>query len=233
MNEARALNQATVRVEGLRKHFYHKGKTLEILRGLDLEIPPGQCLAITGESGTGKSTFLHVLGTIDQPTAGRVLYDDRDVFRLDEAELSAFRNRTIGFVFQFHYLIPELTAEENVALPALIAGTARPEASRRAGALLDRVGLASRATHRPTELSGGEQQRVAIARALVNTPAVVLADEPTGNLDERTADEVHCLLLELNRETGVSFVVTTHNPRLAQTMDRILRLHEGQFEAVK
>jgi lipoprotein-releasing system ATP-binding protein len=233
MSEAAVMNKVTVRVEGLRKHFYHKGKTLEILRGLDLEIPPGQCLAITGESGTGKSTFLHVLGTIDQPTAGRVLYDGRDVFRLGEDELSAFRNRTIGFVFQFHYLIPELTAEENVALPALIAGAPRADAVRRAEALLDRVGLSPRRTHRPTELSGGEQQRVAIARALVNTPAVVLADEPTGNLDERTAHEVHCLLLELNRETGVSFVVTTHNPNLASTMDRILRLHEGNFEVVK
>lgn len=223
----------TVRVEGLRKHFYHKGKTLEILRGLDLVLEPGQCLAITGESGTGKSTFLHVLGTIDQPTAGRVLYNDRDVFRLGEDELSAFRNRLVGFVFQFHYLIPELTAEENVALPALIAGDSRTVATGKARALLTRVGLEPRATHRPTELSGGEQQRVAIARALVNQPAVVLADEPTGNLDEGTADEVHCLLLELNRETGVSFVVTTHNPRLAATMDRILRLHEGQFEVVK
>jgi lipoprotein-releasing system ATP-binding protein len=223
----------TVRVEGLRKHFYHKGKTLEILRGLDLVLEPGQCLAITGESGTGKSTFLHVLGTIDQPTAGRVLYNDRDVFRLGEDELSAFRNRLVGFVFQFHYLIPELTAEENVALPALIAGDSRTVATGKARALLARVGLEPRSTHRPTELSGGEQQRVAIARALVNKPAVVLADEPTGNLDEGTADEVHCLLLELNRETGVSFVVTTHNPRLAATMDRILRLHEGQFEVVK
>jgi len=226
-------NPITVRVEGLRKHFYHKGKTLEILRGLDLVLAPGQTLGITGESGTGKSTFLHVLGTIDQPTAGRVFYDDRDVFRLNEEELSSFRNQLIGFVFQFHYLIPELTAEENVALPCLIGGATRAAATHKARALLERVGLDRRRTHRPTELSGGEQQRVAIARALVNSPAVVLADEPTGNLDEGTADEVHCLLLELNRETGVSFVVTTHNPRLAATMDRILRLHEGQFEVVK
>jgi lipoprotein-releasing system ATP-binding protein len=222
-----------IRVQALSKSFYHKGKTLEVLRGLDLEIEPGALVAVTGESGTGKSTFLHVLGTIDQPTGGNVFYGDRDVFRLDERELSAFRNRTIGFVFQFHYLINELTALENVALPALIAGVPLARAEALAAALLERVGLAQRATHRPTELSGGEQQRVAIARALVNAPAVVLADEPTGNLDERTADEVHSLLLELNRETGITFVISTHNPGLAQRMTRVLRLHAGLFEVVK
>lgn len=221
---------AHIRVEGLHKHYYHEGSSLEVLCGLDLEIAPGESLAITGESGTGKSTFLHVLGTIDQPTRGRVLYDGVDIFAQGEEALSHFRNRSIGFVFQFHYLINELSAEENVALPVMIAGGRRQVAHERAEELLVRVGLKDRQRHRPTELSGGEQQRVAIARALANRPGVILTDEPTGNLDERTANDVHSLLLNLNRDLGVSFVVTTHNLQLAQTMDRHLRLHGGRFE---
>ena len=221
-----------MRVEALRKAFYHKGRTLEVLRGVDLTVAPGERVAIIGASGSGKSTFLQVVGTIDQPSAGRVLYEGRDIFRMTEEELSRFRNREIGFIFQFHYLINELTAEENVALPALIAGARDQQARDRARELLARVGLSDRGSHRPTELSGGEQQRVAIARALMNRPRIVLADEPTGNLDEHTAEDVNSLLLELNRETRVAFLVTTHNRALADKMDRVLRLHEGIFEEV-
>jgi lipoprotein-releasing system ATP-binding protein len=221
-----------MRVEALHKAFYHKGRTLEVLRGVDLSVAPGERVAIIGTSGSGKSTFLQVVGTIDQPSAGRVLFEGRDIFRMTEEELSRFRNREIGFIFQFHYLINELTAEENVALPALIAGARDQHARERACELLARVGLSDRGSHRPTELSGGEQQRVAIARALVNRPRIVLADEPTGNLDEHTAEDVNSLLLELNRETRVAFLVTTHNRALADKMDRILRLHEGIFEEV-
>jgi lipoprotein-releasing system ATP-binding protein len=230
MTKEQRPHAARIHVEGLHKHYYHEGRSLEVLRGLTLDIAPGESVAITGESGTGKSTFLHVLGTIDQPTEGRVFYDDQDIFALGEEALSAFRNRSIGFVFQFHYLINELTAEENVALPVMIGGGGRRLAQARAEELLERVGLQDRRRHRPTELSGGEQQRVAIARALANRPGVLLTDEPTGNLDERTANDVHSLLLNLNREMGVSFVVTTHNLQLAETMDRHLRLHEGNFE---
>src|SRR5262249_23003814 len=189
-------------------------------------------LAVLGSSGVGKSTFLHVLGTLDTPTAGAILYDGSEVTRMTAAGLADFRNRTIGFVFQFHHLLPEFTAEENCAMPALIAGVPRAEALLRATRLLERVGLGRRLTHRPGELSGGEQQRVALARALIMDPRVLLADEPTGNLDTHTGEEIHRLLVELNRERGMTMLVVTHNTDLASRMPRRVRMVDGLLEDV-
>jgi lipoprotein-releasing system ATP-binding protein len=186
-------------------------------------------VAVLGSSGVGKSTLLHVLGTLDQPSAGVIQYDGNDVTRMSSPVLADFRNRTIGFVFQFHHLLPEFTAKENCAMPALIAGTQREDALKRARALLDRVGLQHRLLHRPGELSGGEQQRVALARALIMEPRVLLADEPTGNLDTHTAEEIHALTVELNRERGMTMVVVTHNADLASRMPRRLRMVDGQI----
>jgi lipoprotein-releasing system ATP-binding protein len=184
-------------------------------------------ISIVGKSGVGKSTFLHIAGTLDRPTSGTVRYWGRDVLALNESDLAAFRNRNIGFVFQFHHLLPELTALENVMVPALIARTPSARAEARAADLLGQVGLSHRATHRPGELSGGEQQRVAVARSLVMNPHVVFADEPTGNLDEKTSEDVHDLLFRLNRELGLAFVIATHNFALARSMPRRLLMTQG------
>src|SRR5690348_5675356 len=189
---------ARVEIRGLRKTFEHGGRLIEVLKGIDLAVEPGEMVAVVGASGVGKSTFLHVLGTLDAPTAGAILFDGQDVTKLPAPRLADFRNRSIGFVFQFHHLLPEFTAAENAAMPAMIAGLGRIESLRRATHLLARVGLQHRLTHRPGELSGGEQQRVALARALILEPRLLLADEPTGNLDTGTGEEMHALFVELN-----------------------------------
>jgi lipoprotein-releasing system ATP-binding protein len=218
---------ARVEIKQLRKSYDHGGRQIEVLRGIDLMIGAGEMVAVVGSSGAGKSTLLHVLGTLDQPSSGAVHFDGRDVTRMAPAALADFRNHTIGFVFQFHHLLPEFTALENCAMPALIAGCSHTEATARANRLLARVGLGHRLTHRPGELSGGEQQRVALARALVMGPRVLLADEPTGNLDTATGEEMHRLVVELNREEGMTLVVVTHNPDFASRLPRRVRMVDG------
>ncbi|HET6922706.1 MAG TPA: ABC transporter ATP-binding protein [Anaeromyxobacteraceae bacterium] len=204
-------------------------RRVEVLRGIDLDIQAGELLALTGPSGAGKSTFLHVVGTLDAPTAGEVRFEGRDVFARDEEALARFRNQTVGFVFQSHHLLPEFTALENVMMPALIRRVARAEARRRAEEVLGLVGLTERLEHKPGELSGGEQQRVALARALCLEPRLLLADEPTGNLDPQTAEGIHALLSELNRRLGLTAVVVTHNERLAAALPRRVRLLAGRL----
>jgi lipoprotein-releasing system ATP-binding protein len=200
-----------------------------VLEGATLEVVPREMVAIVGASGVGKSTLLHVLGSLDRPESGRVLVAGQDVFALDEDRLREFRNRTLGFVFQFHHLLPEFTALENVMMPMLIARRPLAEARRDARALLDEMGLGARADHRPGAMSGGEQQRVAVARALVQSPRALLGDEPSGNLDQETGERLHALLRRLNQEKGITVVVVTHNERLAAACDRVLRLEEGRL----
>lgn len=216
-----------LRAQELEKHYPSGGGILEVLRGATLDVSRGEVVAVVGESGTGKSTLLHLLGALDRPTAGTVQFDGEDVFRMDDEALARFRNRAIGFVFQFHHLLPEFTALENVAMPALIRGRRLTDARPRAMELLRTLGLDARAEHRPAALSGGEQQRVAVARALMNEPGLVLADEPTGNLDARTAERLHREIVRLARELGQTFVIATHNPDLAEMADRVLRLEQG------
>lgn len=213
----------------LAKSYTTGAGRLDVLRGVSFDIHAGEVVAITGESGTGKSTLLHLLGALDRPDAGTVTYDGEAVFSKSDEALAAFRNRSVGFVFQFHHLLPEFTALENVAMPALIGGRSLKAAAPRAKDLLALLGLADRAEHFPAQLSGGEQQRVAVARALVNEPGLVLADEPTGNLDTKTAATLHDELVRLSRETGQGFVVVTHNPTLAALADRVLHLEAGQL----
>ena len=218
--------------EGLVKRYPTADGTLEVLSGLDLTVRPGEMVAVVGESGTGKSTLLHLLGALDRPTEGAVRYRGEDVFAQPDEALAAFRNRAIGFVFQFHHLLPEFTALENVAMPALIAGEPLDAARPRAAELLALLGLAARAEHRPSQLSGGEQQRVAVARALMNRPGLVLADEPTGNLDTRTADVLHDEIRRLASTQEQAFVIVTHNPALAALADRVLELRDGRLHDV-
>ncbi len=215
-------------IKQLEKTYFDTGQKVEVLKGLDLEVAQGETVAIVGASGVGKSTLLHILGTLDRPTAGRVMVGGQDIFQMDEPGLAAFRNRHIGFVFQFHHLLPEFTALENVMMPALIARQDRGEARRRALDLLEEVGLAQREKHRVGELSGGEAQRVAVARALVLEPRLLLADEPTGNLDERTGEKVHQLLVRLNQKKGLTTLVATHNERLAGALQKRVRLADGK-----
>lgn len=203
--------------------------TLTVLDGIDLEIKKGEMLAIVGASGVGKSTFLHIVGGLDHPTSGQVLYAGTDIFKMDSDRIARFRNEHVGFVFQFHHLLPEFSALENVMMPALIRGLDRETASRTATAVLSDVGLSGRIQHRPGELSGGEQQRVAVARALMLRPGAVLADEPTGNLDSHTGEAVHELLKKINREKGITFIIVTHNDKLAVRADRVLRMVEGRM----
>lgn len=228
-DEARGVR---VEVRELHRRFVKGGQTIEVLRGLSLELAPGEMVAVLGQSGSGKSTLLQVLGTLDRPSAGRVLFDGEDVFQRGATALDALRNRRIGFIFQFHHLLPDQTALKNVMIPARIGGVPVAEAERRARELLDRVGLGARLHHRPGELSGGEQQRVAIARALVRSPDLLLADEPTGNLDPATAAGVFELLVELNASAGSTMVVVTHSLELAARFPRRLRIQGGVLHEV-
>lgn len=215
--------------QALCKRYRQGDGELTILDNIELVVKKGEMLAIVGPSGAGKTTLLHMLGGLDLPSSGRVLINDRDIAALNDRDRSRLRNAELGFVYQFHHLLAEFSAVENAAMPLLVAGRKRREAMAEATSLLERVGLGSRLSHRPAQLSGGERQRVAIARALVNRPACVLLDEPTGNLDGDTAESVHALLAELNRESATSFLIVTHDLQLAQRMDRILELRAGQL----
>ena len=215
-----------IRLEGITKSF----GTLQVLKGIDLAIEKGEVVSIVGPSGAGKTTLLQIMGTLDAPDSGRVLIGDTDVLALKEKQLSAFRNRHIGFVFQFHQLLPEFTALENVMIPAFIAGRGRSDAQREAAALLALMGLSERAEHKPNELSGGEKQRVAVARALVNHPDVVLADEPSGSLDSHNKAELHQLFFDLRDKLGQTFVIVTHDESLASLTDRTIHMRDGIIE---
>jgi len=219
-----------VEAVSLSKQYGEGEHAIHVLSELDLALRPQECVAIVGESGVGKSTLLHILGMLDQPNTGQVLLDGQDLFALPEPERAVLRNREIGFIFQFHHLLPDFTALENVTMPGLISELSWKEARTRAEAILTQVGLSDRLTHRPGELSGGEQQRVAVARALVMKPRLILADEPTGNLDPVTGDTILRLLLNLNQQLGVTMAVVTHSEKLAAAMDRTLRLINGKLK---
>lgn len=226
------MSDFLLRASRLGKRYGEREHAVRVLEGLDLAVLPAERVAVIGESGVGKSTLLHVLGTLDRPSAGHVELAGRDLFSLPAKELAVVRNREIGFVFQLHHLLPDFSALENVMLPGLIARYRTEQARTLAADMLERVGLSERLRHRPGELSGGEQQRVAVARALVLGPRLVLADEPTGNLDPQTGDSVLRLLLDLNRDLGVAMIVATHSEKLATAMDRTLRLKDGNLAAL-
>lgn len=217
-----------IQTRNLNKSFPRPGGDLHVLKDISFDLMKGEMTAVMGPSGAGKSTLLHILGSIDRPTSGEVLYQGRDIFGLGSDALSEFRNRRIGFVFQFHHLLPEFNTLENTIMPALIAGWGRRESVRRATELLEEVGLSDRVLHRPGELSGGEQQRVAVARALILGPELVLADEPTGNLDTRTGDELFRLMTDLNRK-GITFLIVTHNESLAALCGRLIEMKDGRI----
>jgi len=223
------MHQPVIECTGLGKVYQEGRLRTPVFSGIEFAVQPGETVAIVGASGAGKSTLLHLLGGLDTPSAGEVKVAGQSMSRLSDSDRGRLRNRSLGFVYQFHHLLAEFTAQENVMMPLMIGGVSRADAARRAAELLARVGLAERLEHKPGELSGGERQRCAVARALVNRPACVLADEPTGNLDERTAANVYAMMLELNREIATSFVVVTHDRDLARRMDRTLELHEGKL----
>lgn len=227
------MQGAKIRVDNLHKTFALGARSVSVLHGVTLCIEAGERVAVLGASGAGKSTLLHLLGGLDAPTSGKVWIDGQDLYQMSPAALARFRNGRVGFVFQFHHLLPEFTALENVAIPARIAGASADEARQRAQALLDRVGVQHRLDHLPSELSGGEQQRVAIARALVQRPALLLADEPTGNLDTQTGASIHRLLDELNQEMGMTLVVVTHNEHFAMHLPRKLWMQDGLLQPHK
>ena len=224
---------AWVSARNLSKIYHLGGGEVHALRGVNLDIRRGEMVALVGASGVGKSTLLHILGGLDRPTAGEVLFQGERLFARSDHELALFRNQSLGFVFQFHHLLPEFSALENVMMPGLLGGEARRAVERRARELIERVGLGGRWKHRPAELSGGEQQRVALARALVNRPALVMADEPTGNLDSATAEAMFGLLREVNRTGRQTFLVATHNSSLAERMDRVVVMADGQVAAAR
>ena len=228
MNE----NNVLVRIKDARKVFSRGGERIDVLQGVDADFQIGETVAIVGPSGIGKSTLLHILGTLDRPDSGALMFQGENVLHYDDMKLAEVRNRTVGFVFQFHHLLPEFSALENAMMPALINGFNKPEAGKTAEEILVRVGLQDRLHHRVGKLSGGEQQRVALARALVLKPAILLADEPTGNLDQMNSDQVHQLLMELNRELMMTLVVVTHNMELASYMSRCVTIVEGRLQDV-
>lgn len=232
MNRPRTDGMPPLECRGLVKKFHEGGLVLEVLKGIDLTVRAGETLAIIGESGAGKTTLLQLLGGLDRPTAGEVWVSGKDLATLDNTERGQVRNESLGYVYQFHHLLPEFSAVENVAMPLLLRRLSMREVRAKSVSLLERVGLGARLTHRPGKLSGGERQRVAVARALVTEPAVVLADEPTGNLDHKTGDRVLELLLELNSETGASLVVVTHSDEIAGKMGRVLELDDGYLQTV-
>lgn len=219
-----------IEARDIKKSFFTPAGELKILKGVDLSVAQGEVIGIVGASGVGKSTFLYVLGTLDRPTSGQILYEDTDVFSMDNGSLASFRNKTIGFVFQFHHLLPEFSALENVMMPGLIASGESAEIRSRAETLLSELGVYERKDHRPGALSGGEQQRVAVARSLILNPKMVLADEPTGNLDSATGGELFELLLRLNSERGITFVIVTHNEALSKRCNRVMRMVDGRLE---
>lgn len=223
-------HQPLVQIHGLWKSFQHMGKTLEVLADINLTIHQGELLSIVGPSGAGKSTLLHCMGTLDLPTKGSIVLAGEELTKMSGSRLAKVRNREIGFVFQFHHLLPEFDALENVMLPGLISGKKRKDMEGRAKKLLEEVGVAHRSSHRPGEMSGGEQQRVAVARALVLEPKLLLADEPTGNLDSNTGEAVHDLFFDINREHNTTIVVVTHNPGFAESMPRVVRMKDGTVE---
>jgi len=224
------LSDDDIVLEGIdiHKSFQTGAETLHVLKGIDIRIRRGEIVSVVGASGVGKSTLLHILGALDRPTKGKVRLDSTDVFALGDKKLAHFRNKTIGFVFQFHHLLPEFSALENVMMPRLIAGEEMGSIKEKAEQILSEVGLADRAHHKPGELSGGEQQRVAVARALINEPQIVIADEPSGNLDRATGEELHDLISALNQKKGQTFIIATHNHLLAQRAHRIITLVEGK-----
>ncbi len=226
------MNDAVIRARGVKKVYVQGDTELHVLRGIDLDIAPGECVAILGASGVGKSTLLHILGGLDKPTDGQVFVVGTDMAAGDERSRARIRNRHLGFVYQFHHLLPEFTALENVAMPLMIGGASAAKAARESSELLGRVGLGERLHHKPGELSGGERQRAAVARALINRPACILGDEPTGNLDERNAAQVYDMMLELNREFRTSLVLVTHDPQLAARMDRRLEMTGGLLQPI-
>jgi lipoprotein-releasing system ATP-binding protein len=221
---------ALVIVRDVRKSFQHMGRTLDVLRGIDVEIGAGEIVGVVGQSGAGKSTFLHIIGTLDVPTSGSIQLNGEELTNMSSSRLAEVRNRTIGFVFQFHHLLPEFNALENVMMPGIIQGCSKRAMEPKAMALLEEVGLRNRALHRPGELSGGEQQRVALARALVLEPRLILADEPTGNLDSTTSSQIHELFFSMNKRRGTTIVVVTHNMALAESMPRVVTLRDGRVE---
>ena len=225
------MSTPLVTVDRVEKSFAHEGHMVPILKGIDLTVEAGEMLCIVGPSGAGKSTLLHLMGTLDLPTRGDIIYEGDKVSSYSSARLAEFRNRSIGFVFQFHHLLPEFTALENVTMPGQIRGGNSRDLEQRARALLHQVGLDQRLTHRPGELSGGEQQRVALARALIMKPKLVLADEPTGNLDTTTSTAMHELLFELNKTIGTTFLVVTHNRELADKMPRVVEMRDGRIHS--
>jgi lipoprotein-releasing system ATP-binding protein len=228
------LSDKDLILEGIdiQKSFQTEAGTLHVLKGVDIGVKKGEIVAVVGASGVGKSTLLHILGALDRPTQGRVNLNSTDIFSLSDKKLAHFRNKTIGFVFQFHHLLPEFSALENVMMPKLIAGEEENSIRKKAKGLLSEVGLLDRADHKPGELSGGEQQRVAVARALINDPQVVIADEPSGNLDRATGEDLHNLISLLNQKKGQTFVIATHNQLLAQRAHRIVTLIEGKAISV-
>jgi lipoprotein-releasing system ATP-binding protein len=230
MNASQKSKDDDIVLEGIEIHksFQTGAGTLSVLKGVNIGIRKGEIVSVVGASGVGKSTLLHILGALDRPTQGRVRLDSTDVFALSDKKLAHFRNKTIGFVFQFHHLLPEFSALENVMMPRLIAGEEISSIKERAQVLLSEVGLLDRAQHKPGELSGGEQQRVAVARAFINDPQIVIADEPSGNLDQATGEELHNLILELNKKKGQTFIIATHNQLLARMAHRIITLSEGK-----